>query len=84
MTILEIKKYKDENLKQWLIGTGNETLIEGNWWHDNFWGACSCPKCEKKRKHNNLGKILMYVREGLILEELEKTKDERLHFSTVR
>jgi hypothetical protein len=43
-------------------------LIEGNWWHDNFYGSCTCNKCVNKGE-NNLGKILMKIREEL----LEKT-----------
>ena len=45
-----------------LLATGGEELIEGNWWHDNFFGVCTCGPCDGKGK-NNLGKILMRVRE---------------------
>ena len=55
------QKFKDEDLKQMLIDTGSEELIEGNTWHDNFWGICSCSKCGKGQ--NNLGKLLMKIRE---------------------
>lgn len=34
-------------------------LIEGNHWHDNFWGNCTCPKCEEIEGQNHLGKLLM-------------------------
>ena len=34
-----------------------ELLVEGNWWKDTFWGMC------EGRGQNNLGKILMKVRE---------------------
>lgn len=44
-----------------LLATGVEELIEGNYWHDNYWGVCYCEKC-KGVGENNLGKILMEVR----------------------
>lgn len=55
----------DEELKQKLLNTGDAELIEGNTWHDNFWGACICERCSNKEKKNTLGKILMEVREKL-------------------
>ena len=49
------------DLKQKLLHTGNEKLIEGNSWHDYIWGMnFSCTIGE-----NNLGKILMEVRDEL-------------------
>jgi ribA/ribD-fused uncharacterized protein len=38
-------------------------LIEGNTWHDNFWGACVCEACKDKEKHNHLGRLLMKIRD---------------------
>ena len=58
------EKFKDEQLKEMLLSTGNADIIEGNYWHDNFWGQCSCEKCAGKGK-NNLGKILMQIRNEL-------------------
>ena len=37
--ILE-QKFSDTELKKKLVDTGNEKIIEGNTWHDNFWGSC--------------------------------------------
>ena len=48
-----------------LLGTVGETLIEGNWWHDNFWGDCTCEKCATIEGENHLGRILTLVREYL-------------------
>lgn len=31
-------------LKQKLLATGDEMIIEGNRWHDVFWGACTCDR----------------------------------------
>lgn len=52
-------------LKERLLATGNEALIEGNTWHDNCWGNCSCDKCKNIVGENRLGKILMKIREEL-------------------
>ena len=41
------KKFKDPVLRNALIYTGDRELIEGNHWHDNFWGDCDCPPCQK-------------------------------------
>ena len=56
---LVTKKFQDEHLKQMLLSTGNEELIEGNYWHDTYWGVCN------GIGQNNLGKILMQVRKNL-------------------
>jgi len=45
-----------------LLLTEATPLIEGNWWHDNFWGDCYCTKCASIIGLNNLGKILMKIR----------------------
>lgn len=61
------KKFEqNHDLAEKLIATGTATLIEGNNWHDNFWGDCSCIKgvCLLTGQ-NMLGKILMLVREEL-------------------
>lgn len=52
-------------LKKKLLETGSEDLVEGNYWHDNIWGNCSCPKCITRKGENRLGKILMQVRAEL-------------------
>ncbi len=48
-----------------LLATGNASLIEGNYWHDNFWGRCSCTRCQEKTWHNHLGRLLMQIRKGV-------------------
>jgi N-glycosidase YbiA len=42
-----------------LLATGDDALIEGNWWGDIYWGVC------RGRGENHLGKILMAVRAEL-------------------
>ncbi len=55
------EKFKNLDLSEKLISTGNFILIEENFWHDNFWGQCICDKCKGVGK-NHLGKILMEIR----------------------
>ena len=55
------RKFSNPYLREKLLATGNALLVEGNTWHDNFWGICNCPKCGGVGK-NNLGLVLMKVR----------------------
>jgi len=52
----------DPALREKLLATGKAELIEGNLWHDNYWGNCDCSRCRGKTGHNFLGDILMRVR----------------------
>ena len=61
-------KFQNPELQKLLLETGEEHLVEGTVWHDNYWGNCSCKKCENIQGRNQLGKTLMKVR-----EELRKT-----------
>jgi ribA/ribD-fused uncharacterized protein len=56
------QKFKDDELMDKLISTKDSKLIEGNLWHDNYWGSCFCEKCGYKGK-NKLGKLLMIIRD---------------------
>lgn len=49
-----------------LVATYPEQLIEGNWWHDNYWGDCSCQRCKNIPGLNKLGKLWEKVRLELI------------------
>jgi hypothetical protein len=64
--LLKQKFYNHPDLKKKLIETGEAELIEGNYWHDNYWGACTCEKCVHKKKYNYLGRSLMYIRLGIL------------------
>ncbi|MEO6612807.1 MAG: NADAR family protein [Chitinophagaceae bacterium] len=46
-----------------LLATGDATLIEGNNWNDTFWGVCN------NTGENNLGRLLMEVRENLLRQK---------------
>lgn len=54
--ILRIK-FQDPDLKDKLMATGSEELVEINTWYDKFWGVCN------NQGENNLGKLLMKIRE---------------------
>lgn len=55
------EKFKDPQLANFLLSTGDEDLQEGNVWHDNRWGVCNCARCPGQGA-NWLGKILMEIR----------------------
>ncbi len=50
---------QNEDLKEKLLATGDEELVEGNTWGDRYWGVCNGVG------QNRLGKILMRIREEL-------------------
>lgn len=45
-----------------LDATTEDVLVEDNNWHDNYWGACSCSRCENKKQYNYLGQMLTQIR----------------------
>ena len=61
---LERFKFLSMPERRMLLETGGAELVEGNVWHDTFWGVCNCPQ-HKGEGENWLGKILMEVREEL-------------------
>ena len=54
------QKFSNSHLKQQLFLTGSHELVEGNWWGDIFWGVCNGVG------ENNLGKLLMKIRDEII------------------
>ncbi len=64
-TVVRLKFQQNKGLKKALLETGNASLVEGNSWHDNYWGDCICRGCKEHKGQNHLGKILMRVREYL-------------------
>lgn len=77
-------KFSQSNeLAMKLINTGNSVLTEDNYWHDNFWGSCSCNKCKNRLiRFNHLGKILMNVRRQLNSIKLYCKYDKTYHFDS--
>ena len=59
MKILLRQKFGDAWLRAKLLATGDAELIEGNYWHDTFWGMCN------GKGENHLGRLLMEVRSEL-------------------
>lgn len=60
--LLVIKFNSHGNLLAQLFRTGDQQLVEGNWWGDRFWGVCH------GKGKNVLGQLLMEVREQLSKE----------------
>ena len=52
-------KFTIPELKEMLLSTGDEELVEGNYWHDTIWGVCDGVG------DNRLGKMLMEIRKEL-------------------
>jgi ribA/ribD-fused uncharacterized protein len=52
-------KFKNSDLKEKLLATEDQELVEGNTWGDMFWGVC------EGKGENHLGKILMKIRTEL-------------------
>ena len=57
-----LEKFSDPPMRDWLLATMPIPLVEGNHWHDNYWGDCLCEKCSDIPGNNKLGLELMYVR----------------------
>jgi predicted NAD-dependent protein-ADP-ribosyltransferase YbiA (DUF1768 family) len=63
MACLLDQKFKDPLLFRKLLATYPRELLENNWWHDRFWGHCTCPRCDALPYENHLGKLLVALRE---------------------
>lgn len=66
-------KFSDTELREKLLATNNEVLVEGNILHDCEWGYCICVKCCGKEKKNKLGKLLMQIRDEIRDEQEKET-----------
>lgn len=58
-------KFTDAALAKKLLDTGDEELVEGNWWHDQTWGSCFCADHCRTPGRNLLGMLLMELRKDL-------------------
>jgi ribA/ribD-fused uncharacterized protein len=65
MKRLLVQKFNYDEFKLLLLSTGDSILREGNYWHDNYWGDCFCKDCKNIKGLNNLGILLMKIREML-------------------
>ena len=59
------EKFSQEDLQDRLLKTGDAFFVEGNEWHDNIWGDCRCTICSDIEGRNELGRLLMIIRETL-------------------
>jgi ribA/ribD-fused uncharacterized protein len=66
MNYLVRQKFSDTLLHKKLFSTAPGKLVEGNYWHDQFWGDCICSKHISIPGENHLGLILMKVRDGVV------------------
>lgn len=57
------QKFSDTDLRQKLLDTGEEELVEGNTWNDTFWGRCGGVG------ENHLGRLLLKIRSDLLKEK---------------
>lgn len=64
--LLKEKFNNNSELAAKLIKTRGIELIEGNYWGDTFWGVC------KGVGQNNMGKLLMKIREELFIFRFPK------------
>lgn len=54
--VVSAKFAQNPDLWQMLADTGDEEIVEGNYWNDTYWGVCNGVG------ENHLGKILMWIR----------------------
>ena len=64
MTKLLKEKFTNPDLKEKLLATGDQLLVEDNTWGDRFWGQVGGVG------ENHLGKLLMQVRKEYRYEEV--------------
>lgn len=63
--LIELKFVLGSDLAARLMATAPADLIEGNYWHDTYWGRCTCDAHADEGK-NVLGTILMTHRSLLL------------------
>ena len=54
-------KFENKELRAKLLATETANLVEGNYWHDTFWGV----DLATGKGQNHLGKLLMALRTNL-------------------
>ncbi len=60
------QKFTHPSLALRLLETGDQDLVEGNYWGDTYWGVC------RGVGKNRLGMLLMQVRSELAKSDLEQ------------
>lgn len=75
MRAVLIEKFTPMEMRLKLAASGHAELIEGNYWHDTYWGVCDGSgrhrKCPGHSPYgdNHLGKLLMEVRTLLMPDD---------------
>lgn len=64
-SIIQAKFAPETEAARRLLLTGSALLIEGNRWHDQYWGQCGCERHYHWPGGNNLGRLLMAQRDAL-------------------
>jgi ribA/ribD-fused uncharacterized protein len=54
-------KFKNIELRRALLATGEQELVEGNYWNDRYWGV----DLRSNIGENKLGKLLMRIRKEI-------------------
>jgi len=68
--IIYWKFIQNPHLGELLVTSGQAKLVEGNYWHDNYYGNCFCPECADKEGLNILGRLLMDMRQYLVDKDM--------------
>lgn len=58
-----LEKFNQEPFRTKLLDTGNQNIVEGNYWNDTFWGVDL--KQDPNIGENHLGRLIMEVRKSL-------------------
>lgn len=65
-SVVTSKFVHNPDLADRLRSTGGSLIVEGNVWHDQIWGGCSCSRHRDVPGGNALGVILMAVRMRMV------------------
>lgn len=65
MSEILFEKFRDMELRRELLATEIYPLVEGNYWHDTYWGVCTC-KTHNGEGQNRLGSLLMLTRSIIV------------------
>lgn len=61
----------NHDLAERLIHISGATIVEGNTWHDNYWGDCHCRRCINIEGKNRLG-ILLMKRQSELIDQMRR------------
>lgn len=64
--VVKNKFMQNPDLLQMLHRVDDSLLVEYNYWHDCWFGHCTCLKCKDKVKHDNLGLILRNLKHSTL------------------